>query len=386
MRAQRWWHVAVAVTVVVLAILLAAQRPSPTHLAGGITTMLVLATAWFALGPRAPASPPASFALIAAVIVTTGAATAFSPFLATLQCIAYPIVWFFAGSLRRALVANVLLVGSVGVGLTASTGTGPDALASTAITCVLSLGLSLGIGLWFTRVYCTITERQQLIDDLGVAQARLEALGREAGAMSERERLAREIHDTIAQDLAGLVLTAQQGRRELADGDAPAAAVRLEILEENARHALAETRALVASGAAAGVDGHGLAVALQRLGERSRRETGVDITVAVDDEPTLDRGSQVVLLRCAQEALANVRNHSAAARVSVVVRVFGDDVELRVSDDGRGFDASSTPSGFGLGGMRERLALVGGRLAVTSAPGAGTTLVASLPVPRVVPA
>jgi signal transduction histidine kinase len=379
MRDLRWWHAAVVATVAALTATLAIQGPQPRAWIGGITSMAVLLAGWSVFSRTARTDRTAALLLIAVVILSTGAATSFSPFLATLQCIAYPIVWTFAGGLRPALVGNVLLVVSVGVGFLVAGGTGGNALAQAAIICALSLGMSLGIGLWFTSVYAGLAERQRLIDQLQSAQARLETLSRAAGTTSERERLVRELHDTIAQDLAGLVLTAQRGRRELADGDVAAAADRLEVLEENARHALTETRTLVASGTATGVDGRGLPDALRRLGERSGRETGIAISVTVSEAAKLDRANEVVLLRCVQEALANVRNHSAASSASVVVDVHGHEVELRVTDDGRGFDSASATSGFGLGGMRERLALANGRLAVTSRPGSGTTLVAFLP-------
>ena len=158
------------------------------------------------------------------------------------------------------------------------------------------------------------------------------------------------------------------------------------MLEENARHALTETRALVASGAAVGVDGGGLAIALRRLGERFERETGIRVTVEADDAASLDRDGEVVLLRCAQEALANVRKHSAASAAALTLTVRAGEVDLGITDDGSGFDPSVPSSGFGLTGLRDRLALVRGTLAVTAAPGGGTTLIATLPRATEVPA
>jgi signal transduction histidine kinase len=204
-------------------------------------------------------------------------------------------------------------------------------------------------------------------------------LSRDVGATGERERLAREIHDTLAQDLTGLVLTAQRGLRELKAGNTAAAEKQLNVLEENARHALTETRALVASGAAVGVDGGGLVIALRRLAERFERETGIAMSVTAPESASLDRDSEVVLLRCAQEALANVRKHSTAKATAVALAVRAGTVELSITDDGTGFDPTSSSSGFGLAGLRDRLALVHGTLALTASPGGGTTLIASLP-------
>jgi signal transduction histidine kinase len=380
MRKLLWWHVAVVVTAVVLAAVVVIERPTQTALIGGIGSLAAFVVVWQVFA-RAAARVGGwySFALVALVVVTCGVACGFDPFLASLQCVAYPIVWYFAGGMRGALIGNVALVAAVGVGFLVSLGTTRDDLIQTAITCALSLGLSLGLGLWFSRVYDTINERQLLIDQLEAAQQQLSALSRDAGAASERERLARELHDTIAQDLTGLVLTAQRGLRELRDGNPTAAETQLAILEENARNALAETRALVASGAAVGVDGGGLATALRRLGERFQRETGIVVTVAADDSAELDRDSEVVLLRCAQEALANVRKHSGAAAASLSLSANDGTISLRVTDDGAGFDPAAPSHGFGLEGMRERLGFVAGALSVSSRPGGGTTLTATLP-------
>ena len=173
-------------------------------------------------------------------------------------------------------------------------------------------------------------------------------------------------------------MTAQRGMRELRDGNTAGAEAQLAILEENARNALAETRALVASGAAVGADG-GLAIALRRLGERFQRETGIVVSVAADEHAALDRDGEVVLLRCAQEALANVRKHSGATTASLALVDSDGTVVLTISDDGAGFDPAKDSSGFGLAGMRERLGLVRGTLEVAATPGGGATLVASMP-------
>jgi signal transduction histidine kinase len=380
MKKLLWWHVAVLTTAVVLSAIVFIEAAPATAQVGALCSIAALVIAWFALGRRADCDAGwYSAALVVLVAVSCGVGTGFDPLLATLQCVAYPLVWYFAGSMRAALLGNLLLVLAVGIGFLFSVGTSRDELIQTAITCALSLGLSLGLGLWFSRIYDTIDERQRLIDQLEATQEQLAALSRDAGAAGERERLAREIHDTIAQDLTGLVLTAQRGRRELAAGNAAAAERQLSILEENARNALTETRALVASGAAVGVEGGGLATALRRLGERFERETGIIVTVQADDSTALTRDGEVVLLRCAQEALANVRKHSAAGTAALRLSVRAAEIDLSIQDDGAGFDPSSPGDGFGLVGLRDRLALVRGTLAVTATPGKGTTLVATLP-------
>ncbi len=149
------------------------------------------------------------------------------------------------------------------------------------------------------------------------------------------------------------------------------------MLEESARTALEESRTLVAAGAA-GVANDGLGAALHRLGERFTRETGIPVMVDAPDCP-LDRDAQVVLLRVGQEALANVRAHARATSARVALHVDGRCVVLRVADDGVGFDADAPTAGHGLRGLRDRLALAGGTCVVTSTPGTGTAIEASVP-------
>ncbi|WP_396654189.1 sensor histidine kinase, partial [Microbacterium sp.] len=122
--------------------------------------------------------------------------------------------------------------------------------------------------------------------------------------------------------------------------------------------------------------------ALRRLGDRFARETGMRVEVAASDA-TLARDVQVVLLRCAQEGLANVRKHSGAAAARITL-LTADAAELRIRDDGRGLGGISIDDdrGFGLAGMRERVALVGGTLTVTDGDSPGTDLTVRIPLVR----
>jgi signal transduction histidine kinase len=379
MESTRWWHAAVVGTAVVLSALVALEQPSTPRLVGVLAVNAALVAFWFAIGRRAMTDRRLGVVLSAAVVALASIGVGFDASMATIQCICFPIIWVVLDRTTAAIVANIVLAVGVGIGMFLGLGGSTDGLVVAVTIEGLSLVFSLSLGLWITRISAQSGERQRLIDQLETAQAKLALLSRDAGTFDERERLAREIHDTIAQDLTGLVLTAQRGLRELRDGNTAAAETQLEVLEENARNALAETRALVASGAAVGVDIGGLATALGRLGERFQRETGIAVTVVADDSAALDRDGEVVLLRCAQEALANVRKHSRAGSARLVLAASEKAISLSIADDGTGFDASARSTGFGLDGMRERLAFVRGELLVTAAPGGGTTLVASVP-------
>ncbi|MGX5681002.1 sensor histidine kinase [Schumannella luteola] len=378
MENPRWWHIAIAATAVVLiAMVLAADLPVWREV-GAIAALAAFVAGWYSIGRLGFQNPGAALVFTAIIIVTTGVAVGFHPFMAILQCIAYPLVWVLSTRTRNAVIGNVALSVAVGIGYWASTRSLPE----TALTAGLSLAFSLALGLWITDISDRSHERQRLLDELHSTQDRLASVNREAGVASERERLAREIHDTIAQDLTGLVLLAQQARRDLSAGRGAEAAEQLAMIEENARTALAETRALVAASAPVPLSAGGLAEALDRLASRFTRETGIAVTVS-GATADLERDAEVVLLRCAQESLANVRKHSGARTATLTLSAREGSVRLVVTDDGHGFDPASRTDGFGLGGMRDRLALVGGALDVSSSD-SGTTLIATLP--RTVPA
>ncbi|MBA4248776.1 MAG: sensor histidine kinase [Microbacterium sp.] len=374
MTSMRWWDAAVLGTAVLLAVLLLVLTDMPWRVGVGLGGIGVLVVAWIALGRRGPDAATVT-PFIVAVVVSAGLVVSAYPTLAIIQVIAYPIAWSFSATMRRAVVANVAIALAVGVGFLVSLGTGTANLVQTGFTVALSLIFSLAMGFWISRMTALGDERGRLLAELEGAQEQIAALNRDAGAADERERLARELHDTIAQDLTGLVMLAQRARREAAAPDAT-----LALLEETARAALTETRALVAAGAAVADDGLDLASALHRLADRFMRETGVQVELALDEHLELSRDVEVVVLRCVQEAVGNARKHARASHISIAVSAAnGERVRVSVIDDGIGFDPGTAPDGFGLTGMSERLALVHGTLTVTSAPGAGTTLVAELP-------
>lgn len=377
-----WWAVVVIGMSATLLALLLASRPTTAELSLSLAGIGVLLVGWFALGHSRASTETPNIALIVTVAVAAALGVAGNPNFAIMQALLYPIAWVFARSVAHAIRNNLIIATGVTVGFLVSLGVHPEQLLSTALTMILSLGFSLAMGLWISRMTALGEERGRLLAELQGAQAQIAALHREAGAASEREHLARELHDTIAQDLTGLVMLAQRARRNPgASGDT------LQLIEEGARAALAETRALVAAGAAVGDPDADLAGALQRLADRFARETGVDVSLSVDAALELARETEVVVLRCVQEALGNARKHARASRVDIEVARANPDaraqrVRVHVVDDGIGFDVDAAPDGFGLTGMTERVALVDGVLSVDSAPGRGTRLVIELPLQR----
>jgi signal transduction histidine kinase len=251
----------------------------------------------------------------------------------------------------------------------------PDLFAN-ALFAVVTLLFSLVIGGWIIRIIEQSTERAELIAELDASRHEISRLSAAHGALAERERLAREIHDTLAQGFTSLLMLTQAVDAEL-DSDPAQVRRHLALMEDTARRNLAEARALVAGGAPADLAGATLPDALHRLA--ARHEAALDVTGPVR---TLPAGVEVVALRACQEALTNARRHAgSSADVEVRLGYADDTLTLCVRDGGRGFDPASVAGGYGLAGLRARAAEVGGTASVRSAPGAGTTVTVRLPVP-----
>lgn len=373
--ASRWWALAVVAVVVVCGVILGFVVPSTPAWWVAAAALAFYVVAFAAFGRRAVEGSRSALLFVAVGVLVTGTVVSVEPSLAVFQALAMPTAWVLTISRRAAVAANAFVAGAAGTGFFVSLGFSPAATSSAALTVLFSFAGSVALGLWIYRIADDAEERARLLDELTAAQDELATLHRDAGVTDERQRLARELHDTIAQTLAGTVLLAQRARRELATGALSDAS--LGSLEDAAREALTETRTLVAGSAPVEL-GAGLAGALEVLAERFRRESGASITVSVALDAPLHRDAEVALLRCAQEGLANVRKHAGASSVAVTLDGDGADAVLRVTDDGRGLDAAAIPDGFGLSALRARLALVGGSLAV-SGSARGTVIEARLP-------
>jgi signal transduction histidine kinase len=226
---------------------------------------------------------------------------------------------------------------------------------------------------------------------LETTRSELGAAHHAQGVMAERERMAREIHDTLAQGFTSVIMLAQTARAEMEAQTGPAAEIdgeppvtaRLDAIELVARENLDEARALVAAFSPVALEGATLADAVRRLTERFGAETGVAVDIEVSAPSgglaTLSRDQEVVLLRATQEALTNVRRHAQARSVTVRLTAAGTGALVEVEDDGVGFGPEK-PAGFGLTGMRDRARDAGGELDIASAPGRGTRISVRVPV------
>lgn len=218
------------------------------------------------------------------------------------------------------------------------------------------------------------SENERLFAELDGTQRRFRGLARGVWRVQEdeRRRLARELHDELGQ-----VLTALIHRLDGLSG-----ADRDECMSL-ARQALDDVRELSRLLRPAVLDDLGLVAALNWLGRRTRENTRLEVVVkAPDSLDRLDPDTETLLFRVAQEAVTNAVKHAAAGRVEIRLDRVGNQLELRIRDDGRGFDPASLEKdddrGVGLAGMQDRVGLFGGRLVISSEPGHGTTVSATL--------
>jgi signal transduction histidine kinase/PAS domain-containing protein len=218
-----------------------------------------------------------------------------------------------------------------------------------------------------------------IADQVGVAveNARLYQQAEQLAVVRERERLARELHDSVTQSLYSLMLLADAGWKLMEAGDLERVRGYLERLGEISQQALKEMRLLVYELRPLVLKREGLAGALQQRLDAVEKRAGMDVRLLVEGEVELPSPVEEELYRIAQEALNNTLKHAAATSVTVNVRGKRNRVELRVVDNGVGFDpdAMSDQGGMGLVSMRERAEKLGGVLAVLSAPGEGTRVI-----------
>jgi signal transduction histidine kinase len=217
-----------------------------------------------------------------------------------------------------------------------------------------------------------------------INNARLYHRSQEAAVLEERNRLARDLHDSVTQQLFSMTLTAQAARAHL-ERNPPRAAQQLERLQETAQAALAEMRALIFQLRPPALSEQGLVAALnQHVAAISRREN-LRIELAVTGDERHARGAEQAFYRIVQEALNNVVKHAAASHVRVNLEFSSEQVRLSVADDGVGIEARRADSAtgsdrhLGLIGMRERAAELGGTMELRSRQGAGTEVVVIVP-------
>src|SRR5215472_12384289 len=348
---SRWtvaWHVVFLVMLLGFTAAMLASRPAAAVSAVTVVLAALLAgwyTCWMVLRPDL-------------VVVALG------------QLFAYLRTrWALAG----AMVVLLLWLAGFGLdGSLASAGT----LRWRGVGWPVVGGTTLGVALLALCLYS--------FAELSSTRSELAAAERQAGILGERQRIAGDIHDTLTQGLASVVMLLEAAQAAYQAGQ-PEAGRRIEEAARTAREALQDVRRLVWDLRPEVLERGTLEVALARLTAQLEEQTGMAAQMVVTGESgALAPQVEVTLLRVAQEALANVKRHARAQEVTVTLSYIGDEVALDVQDDGRGFApvmrvGASPGGGLGLTTMRERVEALGGTLTVESAPGDGATVVAQLP-------
>ncbi|MFE6477474.1 sensor histidine kinase [Streptomyces rochei] len=259
--------------------------------------------------------------------------------------------------------------------------------AAMAIGPALGAAVAVAVVWGYQALYRESEHRRRLIEELTATRADLAATQHTAGVLAERDRLAREIHDTLAQGLSSIQLLLRAAERALPQ--APQNAARyVDQARQAAADNLAEARRFVAALTPPTLEGTTLADALERLCTTTSARHRITARFHLTGDPAapLTTAHEVALLRIAQSALANTVRHAGATTAEVTLSYLGDHVALDIVDDGHGFDPTLLPAsdpetgGFGLAVMRARTQALGGALTIESAPGRGTALAARLPL------
>jgi signal transduction histidine kinase len=385
----------------VLSVVLAATLDSGSARALLVDLSLaVLAAVWmlwfFTLHPAWTERPPVLALSVAGLLLLMAVMVLRNPIFGIYTWTGYVFVYTLPLGRWR-------LLGAVTVAVTTATsqdgGLPHSAKGGLLYGVLLLFNISVAVGFtWFASVsYEQNERRKQALADLSVANRKLEATlaenaglheqlltqAREAGISDERQRMAREIHDTLAQGLTGII-TQLQAAGPGADGDRRvAAAIRL------ARESLSEARRSVHELRPEPLETARLGEALGEVAERWSALHGVPARVTTTGvSRPMPADVEVTLLRTAQEALANVARHANATRVGLTLSYMEGEVALDVRDDGIGFDPVGLPvpgdgGGFGLTAMRQRVERRSGTLDIESESGTGTAISARVPAPCV---
>ena len=285
----------------------------------------------------------------------------------------YPIL-FTRLPIRWAIVGAVFMTMTLLAAAFFSFNAERSALPTFILLGIMGLGAAIIIGSFINSLIKQSNERQRLIDELSQTRASLLKVEREAGILAERQRLAREIHDTLAQDFTSIIMHLTAAR--LSDSGT----AHLQQAEQTAREGLEEARRMVWAMRPEQLEYSSLAESIENFAARWSAENAVSVSTAITGAPRpLGPEKEAALLRVTQEALTNIKKHAKAQCVNVTLSYMPDLVALDILDDGIGFEKAEH-QGFGLKTMRERVEELHGSLVIESQRGMGTAIAASLPL------
>ncbi len=352
----------------VLPLALAASLPASGAL-------LVLRLVWLAVEPRLGTGAAAGFVALNLALTLVG--TWFNPFLSIYGFIGYTdVTRHLSGRAEVAgVVATALVVGTSQAG-------GIPGSARLPILAVGLVAVNMGVALAMVRLHRDrerqLAEREEAAQALVRASAENAALHRrlahEQGVAQERARLSRELHDTVAQGLVGVICQLEAIDSTSVPQDV---AARVGAATASARDCLVDARRAVRALAPKELAEHSLADAVHDLARTWARAHRIVVEVDTDEAPEATPHDETVV-RVVQEALSNVARHSGATSARIVI-TGGPGVEVLVEDDGSGFDPAAPSVGLGLAGMTARVEQAGGTLGVESSLGTGCRVLARLP-------
>lgn len=292
----------------------------------------------------------------------------------------YPQVFFFRPLPWKIFDAIILTILSLTRQMLALNGLDSSLLITlaTAISGIL-------MTLFIEAIIRQSRERHRLLQELAATRHELALAERRAGVMGERQRLAREIHDTLVQGFTSIVMHLEAADEALPP-EKQTVQKHLDQARRTARENLLEARRLMWALQPKILDHAQLPEVLAHLAEQWSQEHHVAASVTITGAPCPLRPEiEVILLRVAQEALTNAGKHAHASILTITLSYMEDEIALDVQDDGCGFDLDTLPispeatGGFGLKALRERVELASGTLSIESTPGEGTTIAAALP-------
>jgi signal transduction histidine kinase len=365
---RRWAVVAVVaiVTPITVVTAYADQMPAFHHQAVPIAVAIIV-PAWVVelSGLRWP-----RLALVAATVLPNVWLTLMGHDSTNYLWLPLLVAWVaFAGTRAEGLAALALASATVALDVVIN----PNVTWSFCIEWMVSFLLA-----WFMGI---VLHRQvRLVAELRLLRGETEERARHVAVLEERQRLSRELHDSVTQSLYGISLYAEAAGRALSDGASEPVATNLHEIRETTQEALSEMRLLLFELRPPLLQEQGLAAALSARLRAVETRAGLVAEFDCQGNERLSPDKEQELYRLAQEALNNVLKHAHAGRIAVRLAVADGHATLQVADDGVGFDPSlQAADGFGLRGMRERAERLGGKLRIESSPGTGTRLEVDVP-------
>jgi len=239
------------------------------------------------------------------------------------------------------------------------------------------LSMSTIIGGFISSIIKQSADRQRLIDDLTRSRANFMKVEREAGRLTERQRIARDIHDSLAQHFTSIIMhlsAAKHSKLEAAQSEVQQA-------EDAAREGLSEIRRIVWNMQPEQFEKASLVEAVEELAARWSAENNIQVKMKVTGTPhSLTSSAETALLRISQEAMHNINKHAQAKNVNITFSFMEDIFVMDIADDGLGFEPSKIKNGFGMKTMRDRVEELSGTLTIESERGTGTAIAVSIPI------